>query len=104
MTNGVQNNLTVGGGGGGNAGKYTGNGPNGSPSGISRRFRGQQGAGSGVFGQGIVSPSFDIYGRGGGGSSIAGSNAASGGAVRIVWPGVDRQFPNVNILDLTVIP
>ena len=100
MTNGVQNNLTVGGGGGGAAGKYTGNGPNGSPSGVSRRFRGQQGAGSGVFGQGVVSTSFDIYGRGGGGASIAGANAASPGAVRIVWPGADRQFPNVNILDL----
>jgi hypothetical protein len=106
MTNGVQNNLTIGGGGGGGAGKYTGNGPNGSPGNPAppRRFRGQQGAGSGVFGQGVVPTTFDVYGKGGGGASIAGANAASGGAVRIVWPGVDRQFPNVNILDLPVIP
>ena len=105
MTNGVQNNLTIGGGGGGSAGKYTGTGPNGSGGnpGPSRRFRGNRGAGSGVFGQGVVSTTFDIYGRGGGGASIAGANSASGGAVRIVWPGVDRQFPNVNILDLPVI-
>jgi hypothetical protein len=106
MTNGVQNNLTIGGGGGGSAGKYTGNGPNGSPGNPAppRRFRGRQGAGSGVFGQGVVPTTFDVYGKGGGGASIAGANAASGGAVRIVWPGVDRQFPNVNILDLPVIP
>ena len=100
MTNGVQNNLTIG--GGGNASKYTGNGPNGSGGNPAppRRFRGNRGAGSGVFGQGVVSTTFDIYGRGGGGASIAGANSASGGAVRIVWPGVERQFPNVNILDL----
>jgi hypothetical protein len=106
MTNGVQNNLTIGGGGGGSAGKYTAIGPNGSGGNPAppRRFRGNQGAGSGVFGQGVVPTTFDVYGKGGGGASIAGANGASGGAVRIVWPGVDRQFPNVNILDLPVIP
>lgn len=101
-------NATAGSGGGGGGGHNSG--PNylyaGGGGGVGILGQGSNGAANGGGGSGgsngtFTNPNGGIYGGGGGaanGSTLTNSYGAVG-AVRIIWPGADRQFPSTRTAD-----